>query len=75
MLIARPTTPAGIFGALDELPGVHLLAGGTDFMVEVNFGHRYPTSVVCLRRVGELEGYSITDDDVALSAEPAAWAG
>jgi CO/xanthine dehydrogenase FAD-binding subunit len=44
------------------------LAGGTDFMVEVNFGHRCPTSIVCLRRVDELQGYSITDDEVVLGA-------
>jgi hypothetical protein len=74
MLIARPTTPAGILDALDELPAAHLLCG-TDFMVAVNFGHRYPTSVVCLRWVGELHGYSITDDDVALSAEQAGSTG
>jgi hypothetical protein len=67
MLIARPTTP-------DELAGARLRAGGSDLMVEVNFGHRYPNSVVCLRRVGELEGYSITDN-VAVSAEPAASPG
>ena len=74
MLIARPTTPAGILDARYELSGAHLLAGNTDFMVEVDSGRRYPTSVVCLRRVGELQGYSITDD-VALSAEPAASTG
>jgi CO/xanthine dehydrogenase FAD-binding subunit len=68
MLVARPTTLDGVFDALDELPGAHLLAGGTDFMVEVNFGHRYPTSVVGLRRVEELKGYSINDDDVVLGA-------
>ena len=75
MLIARPTTPAGISDARDELSGAHLLAGNTDFIVEVDFGRRYPTTVVCLRRVGELQGYSITDDDVALSAEPAVSTG
>jgi hypothetical protein len=67
MLIARPTT-------LDELPGAHLRAGGSDLMVEVNFGHRYPTPVVCPRRVGEPQGYSITDN-VAVSAEAAASTG
>jgi CO/xanthine dehydrogenase FAD-binding subunit len=30
------------------------LAGGTDLMVEVNFGHRRPDNVVGLRRVAEL---------------------
>jgi CO/xanthine dehydrogenase FAD-binding subunit len=57
-----------VFDALDDLPDAHLLAGGTDFMVEVNFGHRSPTSVVCLRRVTELQEYSVTTDEVVLGA-------
>jgi CO/xanthine dehydrogenase FAD-binding subunit len=68
MLVARPTTLAGVFDALDELPGAHLLAGGTDLMVEVNFGHRQPPSVVALRRVEELRGYEVTGSEVVLRA-------
>ncbi|HEY9378992.1 MAG TPA: FAD binding domain-containing protein, partial [Jiangellaceae bacterium] len=68
MPVAHPTTLDEVYDALDEMPDAHLLAGGTDFMVEVNFGHRYPTSIVCLRRVEELQGYSITDDEVVLGA-------
>jgi CO/xanthine dehydrogenase FAD-binding subunit len=66
VLVARPTTLSGVFDALDELPGAHLLAGGTDLMVEVNFGHRRPPSVVGLRRVSELRGYEVLDDEVVL---------
>jgi CO/xanthine dehydrogenase FAD-binding subunit len=66
MLVARPTTLAGVFDALDELPEAHLLAGGTDLMVEVNFGHRLPPSVVGLRRVEELRGYDLLADEVVL---------
>ena len=66
MPVARPTTLSGVFDALDELPGAHLLAGGTDLMVEVNFGHRHPPAVVALRRVEELRGYEIHDDEVVL---------
>jgi CO/xanthine dehydrogenase FAD-binding subunit len=66
MLVARPTTLSGVFDALDELPGAHLLAGGTDLMVEVNFGHRRPPSVVALRRVEELAGYDVLEDEVVL---------
>ena len=66
MLVARPTTLSGVFDALDELPGAHLLAGGTDLMVEVNFGHRRPSSVVGLRRVAELRGYEVLDYEVVL---------
>jgi CO/xanthine dehydrogenase FAD-binding subunit len=68
MLVARPTTLAGVFDALDELPDAHLLAGGTDLMVEVNFGHRQPPSVVALRRVEELRGYDVLADEVVLRA-------
>jgi CO/xanthine dehydrogenase FAD-binding subunit len=66
MLVARPTTLAGVFDALEELPDAHLLAGGTDLMVEVNFGHRRPPSVVGLRRVEELRGYDVLEDEVVL---------
>ena len=68
MLVARPTTLSEVFDALDELPGAHLLAGGTDLMVEVNFGHRRPPSVVALRRVEELRGYQVLDDEVVLGS-------
>jgi CO/xanthine dehydrogenase FAD-binding subunit len=61
-------TLSGVFDALDELPGAHLLAGGTDLMVEVNFGHRRPPSVVGLRRVEELRGYEVLDDEVVLGS-------
>jgi CO/xanthine dehydrogenase FAD-binding subunit len=37
-------------------------------MVEVNFGHRRPPSVVALRRVEELHGYDVLDDEVVLRA-------
>src|SRR5918999_53068 len=66
MLVARPTSLSGVFDALDELPGAHLLAGGTDLMVEVNFGHRRPPAVVALRRVEELRGYEVREDEVVL---------
>jgi CO/xanthine dehydrogenase FAD-binding subunit len=68
VLVARPTTLSGVFDALDELPDAHLLAGGTDLMVEVNFGHRRPPSVVALRRVEELRGYEVLDDEVVLGS-------
>jgi CO/xanthine dehydrogenase FAD-binding subunit len=68
MLVARPTTLAAVFDALDERPDAHLLAGGTDLMVEVNFGHRRPPAVVGLRRVEELKGYEVSADEVVLRA-------
>jgi CO/xanthine dehydrogenase FAD-binding subunit len=38
-------------------PGATLLAGGTDVMVGVNFGHSSPEHVIGLRRVDELASY------------------
>lgn len=43
--------------ALASRPGATVLAGGTDLMVEVNFGHRRPDTVVSVRRVAELAGW------------------
>jgi len=40
--------------ALAADPRADLLAGGTDLMVEINFGRRRPTSVVAIDRVDEL---------------------
>ena len=53
---------------LAESPETQLLAGGTDFMVEVNFGHRDPRQVVSLRGVAELQGWSRDGDVVTLRA-------
>jgi CO/xanthine dehydrogenase FAD-binding subunit len=38
-------------------PGTELLAGGTDLMVEMNFGVRRPVSIMSLTRVPELKGW------------------
>lgn len=42
--------------ALAADPQADLLAGGTDLMVEINFGRRRPESVVAIDRVEELRG-------------------
>jgi CO/xanthine dehydrogenase FAD-binding subunit len=68
MRVAHPRNLGEALDALGEMPDAHLLAGGTDFMVEVNFGHRRPPAVVCLRRVAELKGYQIADGEVVLGA-------
>lgn len=57
--------------ALDVLarhPAAHVLAGGTDFMVEVNFAQRRPDQVLALRRVEELKGWARDRDAVELGA-------
>ena len=54
MAIQMPGTLDEVYRALAEEPDAHLLAGGTDLMVEVNYAGRRPPAVVGLRKVGEL---------------------
>jgi CO/xanthine dehydrogenase FAD-binding subunit len=51
--IVHPTSVNEALAGLTE--GVTPLAGGTDLMVEVNFGHARPVQVVGLRRISELK--------------------
>ena len=55
--------PTDLSDALDaRANGATPIAGGTDFMVEVNFGHRKPDDIVSLRRVEalkEIDGHRI----------------
>lgn len=44
---------------LNDHTDSHLLSGGTDMMVEVNFNHRHPESVIALRGVHELQQWSV----------------
>lgn len=71
MRVARVALPATVdeaVGALTEAPGAQLLAGGTDFCVEVNFGLRRPPAVVALRRVDELRRHEVTPERIVLGA-------
>jgi CO/xanthine dehydrogenase FAD-binding subunit len=52
MEVHHPTTIAEAAAAMGE--GALALAGGTDLMVDINFGHARPLNVVGLRRVAEL---------------------
>jgi CO/xanthine dehydrogenase FAD-binding subunit len=53
---------------LADHPEAHVIAGGTDVMVEVNFGHRRPEAVLSLGRVPELKGWRRVDDRLVLGA-------
>jgi len=44
------------------MPDAHIVAGGTDLMVEVNFNRRKPTDVIALRRVSELGTWAVSAD-------------
>jgi len=48
----------GALGLLAARPGAVLLNGGTDLMVEINFGRKRPPSVVAIDRVAELRDVS-----------------
>jgi xanthine dehydrogenase iron-sulfur cluster and FAD-binding subunit A len=54
--------------ATAEQPDALLLAGGTDAMVEINFGHRRPTAVIALRGVAELQHWTADDRAVDLGS-------
>jgi CO/xanthine dehydrogenase FAD-binding subunit len=66
--VVVPDTVSGVLEALEENPEAQLLAGGTDFMVEVNYGHRRPPAVVSLRRVAELARWRRENGNVVLGA-------
>ena len=68
MTVLTPTSLDGALAALAERPDAHVLAGGTDLMVEVNFGHRRPPAVVALAGVAELRGWRREDDRLWLGA-------
>ena len=44
---------------LSKNPDAHLLTGGTDMMVEVNFNHRHPDTVIALRDIPEFQRWNI----------------
>jgi CO/xanthine dehydrogenase FAD-binding subunit len=66
--VYRPTSLAETLDVLEAVPDAQLLAGGTDFMVEVNYGHRRPPAVVSLRDVPELGGWRRDGSDIVLGA-------
>lgn len=45
--------------ALADNPEAEVLAGGTDFMVEVNYRHRSPAAVVAISQVPEIGGWRV----------------
>jgi CO/xanthine dehydrogenase FAD-binding subunit len=51
-----------------EHPDARLIQGGTDLMVELNFGHSRPPSLINLCELEELRGWSRESDVVRLGA-------
>jgi CO/xanthine dehydrogenase FAD-binding subunit len=59
--------------ALADDPALAVLAGGTDLMVELNYGHRRPLAVLSLRRLPEMRAWHVERsaagrDEVVLGA-------
>ncbi|MGH9292028.1 MAG: FAD binding domain-containing protein, partial [Acidimicrobiales bacterium] len=63
-----PGTLEELMAELAERPAADVLAGGTDLMVEVNFGRHHPGDVVSLARVLELRGWRREGDEIVLGA-------
>ena len=58
----------GALTLLAGAPEADLLNGGTDLMVEINFGRKRPTAVIAIDRVAELRELSVDDDSVHMGA-------
>jgi CO/xanthine dehydrogenase FAD-binding subunit len=67
MSVLLPTSIDEAVAALAD-PEAQVLAGGTDFMVEVNAGHRRPAAVVALQRVEGLREWEQVDGWLRLGA-------
>lgn len=62
MTVLIPNTLDEALAMLSDNPSADLLTGGTDMMVEVNFNHRKPSTVIALRRLTELQSWSINKE-------------
>jgi CO/xanthine dehydrogenase FAD-binding subunit len=70
--VLAPDRLSDALTALAGDPAPTVLAGGTDLMVDINYGRHRPDEVLSLRRVGELRGWRIdageTGDEVVIGA-------
>jgi CO/xanthine dehydrogenase FAD-binding subunit len=64
----RPTTLGQALDAKAGRPGAVPIAGGTDVMVELNFGMRRPEALLDLNQVGELAGIEEVDGMLRVGA-------
>ena len=67
-MIHQPTSLAQAISLRADHPEALLLGGGTDVMVEINFGHRQVTDVIALRSVPELREWSQQDGVLRIGA-------
>ena len=73
MTVLVPDRLDDALAALADDPAPVVLAGGTDLMVELNYGRRRPRDVLSLRRVTELRAFHVESsgagpDEVVLGA-------
>lgn len=68
MAILMPKSVSQAVAAMQDDPRCTVLAGGTDLMVAVNYGHVRPASVLSLRGIDELRGWHRQDDRLTLGA-------
>jgi CO/xanthine dehydrogenase FAD-binding subunit len=54
--VLRPHSLREALDAVAAHPDAELLAGGTDLMVEINFGRKRPETIVLVQRLPELQG-------------------
>jgi CO/xanthine dehydrogenase FAD-binding subunit len=59
MPVFIPSSLAEATQLLSNNPDAHLLTGGTDMMVEVNFNHRHPETVIALRNIPEFQQWRV----------------
>lgn len=64
----QPTSLDEALAAKRAVPGAVAIAGGTDVMVDINFGRRRPEALLDLSRVEELRGWSRRNGSVRVGA-------
>ena len=68
MDVHRPRTLDEALRLRAEHPDARPIQGGTDLMVELNFGHSRPPALLDLSEVAELRGWSEDDGSLRLGA-------
>ena len=68
MELVRPLTWAEALSARAERTDLLPIAGGTDVMVDINFGRRRPSGLLDLTRLAEIAAWSIDDDVLRIGA-------
>ena len=64
----RPTDLAGALDALAEHPGAVLVAGSTDWGVDLNIRHAHAPFAIAVDRLEELRGLSVGEDTIDIGA-------